>query len=119
LVATYRRSDLQGKEIAMQLTDIHVGDWYFYNGAPVQCVGTRVQTRIGPDHEETFVLIQLPNGTRTEVQPQELQEVRRTPAGMDPRHLVYIKGKPFVKFAGILELVHKRGPQSRREMKDV
>jgi hypothetical protein len=60
----------------MQLTDVHVGDWYFYEGAPVQCVGTCVLTRIGPDLKEAWVMIQLPNGTQTEVQPQELQEVR-------------------------------------------
>jgi hypothetical protein len=37
-----------------------------------------------------------------------------TPAGIDPRHLVMIQGKPFVKFAGLLELAHKRGLQALR-----
>jgi hypothetical protein len=34
------------------------------------------------------------------------------PHGIDPRHLVTIQGKPFVKFAGLLDLAHKRGLQS-------
>jgi hypothetical protein len=33
------------------------------------------------------------------------------PAGIDPRHIVLIQGRPFVKFAGLLELAHKRGLQ--------
>ena len=32
--------------------------------------------------------------------------------GIDPRHIVLIQGKPFVKFAGLLELAHQRGLQS-------
>lgn len=32
--------------------------------------------------------------------------------GIDPRHIVMIQGKPFVKFAGLLELAHQRGLQS-------
>jgi hypothetical protein len=35
-----------------------------------------------------------------------------TPHGIDPKHVVLIQGKPFVKFAGLLELAHKRGLQS-------
>jgi hypothetical protein len=31
------------------------------------------------------------------------------PSGIDPRHVVMIQGKPFVKFAGLLELAHQRG----------
>jgi hypothetical protein len=31
------------------------------------------------------------------------------PHGVDPRHIVLIQGKPFVKFAGILALAHQRG----------
>jgi hypothetical protein len=34
------------------------------------------------------------------------------PPGLDPQHIVLIQGKPFVKFAGLLELAHKRGLQS-------
>jgi hypothetical protein len=34
------------------------------------------------------------------------------PAGIDPRHVVVIQGKPFVKFAGLLDLAHKRGLQA-------
>jgi hypothetical protein len=34
--------------------------------------------------------------------------------GIDPRHIVMIQGKPFVKFAGLLELAHKRGLQELR-----
>jgi hypothetical protein len=37
-----------------------------------------------------------------------------TPHGIDPRHIVLIQGKPFVKFAGLLELAHKRGLQELR-----
>jgi hypothetical protein len=33
------------------------------------------------------------------------------PHGIDPRHIVLIQGKPFVKFAGLLDLAHKRGLQ--------
>ena len=32
--------------------------------------------------------------------------------GLDPRHIVLIQGKPFVKFAGLLDLAHQRGLQS-------
>ena len=32
--------------------------------------------------------------------------------GIAPRHIVTIQGKPFVKFAGLLELAHQRGLQS-------
>ena len=34
--------------------------------------------------------------------------------GIDPRHIVMIQGKPFVKFVGLLELAHQRGLQSLR-----
>lgn len=34
------------------------------------------------------------------------------PHGIDPRHVVQIQGKPFVKFAGLLDLAHQRGLQS-------
>jgi hypothetical protein len=37
-----------------------------------------------------------------------------TPAGIDLRHIVLIQNKPFVKFAGLLELAHKRGLQALR-----
>jgi hypothetical protein len=33
-------------------------------------------------------------------------------SGIDPRHIVTIQGKPFVKFAGLLEVAHQRGLQS-------
>jgi hypothetical protein len=33
-------------------------------------------------------------------------------SGIDPRHIVLIQGKPFVKFAGLLDLAHQRGLQS-------
>lgn len=32
--------------------------------------------------------------------------------GIDPRHIVTIQGKPFVKFAGLLDLAHQRGLQA-------
>ena len=31
------------------------------------------------------------------------------PHGIDARHIVMIQGKPFVKFAGLLDLAHRRG----------
>ena len=34
------------------------------------------------------------------------------PHGIDLRHVVQIQGKPFVKFAGLLDLAHQRGLQS-------
>ena len=34
------------------------------------------------------------------------------PHGIDPRHIVLIQGKPFVKFAGLLDFAHKRGLQA-------
>src|SRR2546426_3363789 len=37
-----------------------------------------------------------------------------TPHGIDPRHIVMIQGKPFVKFSGLLELAHQRGLQELR-----
>jgi len=33
------------------------------------------------------------------------------PSGIDPKFIVMIQGKPFVRFAGLLELAHKRGLQ--------
>ncbi|MBM3224445.1 MAG: hypothetical protein FJZ47_11670 [Candidatus Tectomicrobia bacterium] len=32
-----------------------------------------------------------------------------TPQGVPPRHVVVIQGKPFVKFAGLLQMAHERG----------
>jgi hypothetical protein len=32
-----------------------------------------------------------------------------TPQGVPPQHLVLIQGKPFVKFAGLLQMAHERG----------
>jgi hypothetical protein len=37
-----------------------------------------------------------------------------TPAGIAPHHIAMIQGKPFIKFAGLLELAHKRGLQELR-----
>ena len=37
-----------------------------------------------------------------------------TPHGIDPRHVVTIQGRPFVKFAGLLDLAHQRGLQELR-----
>jgi hypothetical protein len=31
------------------------------------------------------------------------------PAGIAPQHIVLIQGRPFVKFAGLLQLAHERG----------
>ena len=38
--------------------------------------------------------------------------VPEAPGGIDPRHIVMIQGKPFVKFAGLLDLAHQRGVQA-------
>ena len=32
--------------------------------------------------------------------------------GLDPRHIVLIQGRPFARFAGLLDLAHQRGLQS-------
>src|SRR5712691_5706354 len=32
-----------------------------------------------------------------------------TPQGVPPQHVVMIQGKPFVKFAGLLQMAHERG----------
>jgi hypothetical protein len=42
--------------------------------------------------------------------PAPLPEAPAT--GIDPRHIVVIQSKPFVKFAGLLERAHQRGLQS-------
>jgi hypothetical protein len=34
------------------------------------------------------------------------------PSGVDPKFVVLIQNKPFVRFAGLLELAHQRGLQS-------
>ena len=40
-------------------------------------------------------------------------ETAPTPAhGVDPRHIVEIQGRPFIKYVGLLELAHQRGLQS-------
>src|SRR5439155_23661399 len=31
------------------------------------------------------------------------------PAGVPPQHVVMIQGRPFVKFAGLLQMAHERG----------
>ena len=36
-------------------------------------------------------------------------DVTPAPAGIDPRHVVLIQGKPFVKYAGLLEMAHTHG----------
>ena len=32
-----------------------------------------------------------------------------TPQGIPPQHVVLIQGRPFVKFAGLLQMAHERG----------
>ena len=51
---------------------------------------------------------------RLTVDPEERWEPVADPApppaqGIDPRHIVLIQGKPFARFAGLLDLAHKRG----------
>src|SRR5919198_3371844 len=36
-------------------------------------------------------------------------EAPATPQGVPPQHVVTIQGKPFVKFAGLLQMAHERG----------
>jgi hypothetical protein len=38
-----------------------------------------------------------------------LSEPVETPQGVPPQHVVLIQGKPFVKFAGLLQMAHERG----------
>lgn len=45
---------------------------------------------------------------------QETPAPVEAPHGIDPRHIVLIQGKPFVKFAGLLELAHQKGLQELR-----
>lgn len=40
------------------------------------------------------------------------QATPELPAGIHPRHIVWIQGRPFIKFAGLLEAAHARGLQS-------
>lgn len=58
---------------------------------------------------------------RAEARMQQLEAGDHMPAsaplathGIDPRHIVMIQGKPFVKCAGLLELAHTRGLQELR-----
>jgi hypothetical protein len=39
----------------------------------------------------------------------ETPPLPEAPHGIDARHIVMIQGKPFVKFAGLLDLAHRRG----------
>jgi hypothetical protein len=41
-----------------------------------------------------------------------LAPLPEAPCSIDPRHIVSIQGKPFVRFAGLLTLAHQRGLQS-------
>src|SRR5215831_13895295 len=36
------------------------------------------------------------------------------PHGIDPRYITFIQGKPFVRFAGLLQRAHERGLQELR-----
>ena len=47
-----------------------------------------------------------------EAGPEPQPETPEPPAAIDSRHIVTIQGKPFVKFAGLLDMAHKRGLQS-------
>jgi hypothetical protein len=41
--------------------------------------------------------------------PVQAEPSGETPQGVPPQHLVLIQGKPFVKFAGLLQMAHERG----------
>jgi hypothetical protein len=41
--------------------------------------------------------------------PHDLPEAPASTSGLDPRHIVQLQGKPFVTFAGLLQLAHERG----------
>ncbi len=43
------------------------------------------------------------------VDPSPLPERGELPQGVPPQHVVLIQGKPFVKFAGLLQMAHERG----------
>ena len=46
------------------------------------------------------------------VEPEPTREAEPVPGaapGIDPRFVVQVQGKPFVKYAGLLELAHQRG----------
>jgi hypothetical protein len=44
--------------------------------------------------------------------PDPAVPLPEAPCSIDPRHIVLIQGKPFVRFAGLLNLAHQRGLQS-------
>ena len=46
------------------------------------------------------------------VKPRESTAVPEGPHGIDARHIIVIQGRPFVRFAGLLDLAHKRGLQA-------
>jgi len=59
----------------------------------------------------TYELLPQSPAVETEPVPPAPAPVE-VPHGVDPRHIVLIQGKPFVKFAGLLDLAHKRGLQA-------
>src|SRR5207244_5368104 len=46
--------------------------------------------------------------------PVILPEEEATPSGIAPRFIVTIQGRPFVRFAGLLQLAHAKGLQELR-----
>jgi hypothetical protein len=56
----------------------------------------------------------IPEGPPPEVQPDSpsAQALPEAPSGIDPRHVVTIQGKPFIKYAGLLQMASGAGLQS-------
>jgi hypothetical protein len=67
-------------------------------------IAKRVQELLPPEPE-------LGGISTTDATPRPEAPVA-VPHGIDPRHIVLIQGRPFVKFAGLLDLAHQRGLQS-------
>jgi hypothetical protein len=73
-----------------------------------EVLAAQVPAPMDPEMLETY-----PDNDPEEVPPAPVSAPPHDPPhGIDPRHIVQIQGKPFVKFAGLLELAHQRGLQS-------
>jgi hypothetical protein len=73
-----------------------------YEQAPEQLCQHRLSAGLVRRTRELLPAVPVP-------QPEAPVEM---PHGIEPRHIVLIQGKPFVKFAGLLDLAHQRGLQA-------
>jgi hypothetical protein len=62
-----------------------------------------------PEPQETTSVPQTP--VDTSAGPDASLALPDAPAGVDPKFVVLIQHKPFVRFAGLLDLAHRRGLQ--------